>query len=223
MKATLGDFSTGHIDYDWDQGALWSYVDGSALGRQQLFNCPSDDNQYVSSLDIQWVGGGFAPIQPYDRNFSYTLNAMMRGITAHLNINTGVYIPDGIRINQVAHPDHKILVVEDAYPMHGATEVTDKRPALSGDLGNCDSILLSNRHLKRSNQGFADGHVECLYPQEIGFETNLLGIDPQTNIHIMEQEMDDHRNSWKRIFYGDLFEDPPVPFDKVVKGSAAWP
>jgi len=219
-----GDFSTGHIDYDWDHGALWPYVDGSALGRQQLFNCPSDDNQYLSSLDIQWVGGAFVGIvyEPYDRNFSYTLNEMLRGTTAHLNIVTGVYIPDGIRINQVAHPDHKVLVIEDAYPNNGCTEFTD-RPASSGDLGNVSSVLLSNRHLKRSNQGFADGHVECLYPQEMGFETNLLGTDPQTNVHIMDQEMYDHRNSWKRIYYGDLFEDPPVPFDKVVKGSAAWP
>jgi len=162
------------------------------------------------------------PFEPYDRNFSYTLNEMLRGITAHLNIVTGVYIPDGIRINQIVHADHKVLVLEDAYPNRGGTEVCD-RPSLSGNLGNAGSTLLSNRHLKRSNQGFADGHVEWLYPQEMGFETNLLGTDPQTNVHIMDQEMYDHRNSWKRIYYGDLLEDPPVPFAKVVKGSAAWP
>jgi len=35
-----GDFSTGHIDYVWDHGSLWSYVDGKSAWTSTALQLP---------------------------------------------------------------------------------------------------------------------------------------------------------------------------------------
>ena len=141
--------------YDYNQGTLWSYISKSVQARKDVFNCPTDLDAFRPVSRNSTIN----QTASYERNFTYSWNAQLRGSETHGDDNH----PTGIRLASIVMPGQKIALVEEAYPNDGCA-------FLSG--GNDADDQLSNRHLKRANQGFADGHVECIFPEDVGFNTN---------------------------------------------------
>ena len=61
----------------------------------------------------------------------------------------------GLRLNQIRRPSHKIVVQE-----HQASASLNESPVACNPYVGDLWPLLSTRHNRRGNQGFADGHVE---------------------------------------------------------------
>jgi len=114
----------------------------------------------------------------YQRNFTYSWNALVRGQDA----DTSTWLkPTGIRLASIVMPGQKITLVEEQYPNDGLA-------FLSGSNDVDDQP--TNRHLKRGNQGFADGHVEAIFPEDIGFNTNEPNDSSYINIQKRELNCD---------------------------------
>jgi prepilin-type N-terminal cleavage/methylation domain-containing protein/prepilin-type processing-associated H-X9-DG protein len=158
--------SIGIIDYT--NGSLWPYLAGSASARQAVFNCPSDaeDRRRV-------MYGGVITVEP--RNFSYSFNELMRALPWHLDKNKNPIL--GVRITDIYHPAEKILIVEEEYPNDGC--------AFLADVNNDD--VLSFRHIHRGNQGFVDGHVESLRPDQMGFSDTGGALSTYANAALQKQ------------------------------------
>jgi prepilin-type N-terminal cleavage/methylation domain-containing protein/prepilin-type processing-associated H-X9-DG protein len=142
--------------YDYDHGALWPYVSKSRIAREAVFNCPTDLDAY---RPVRW--GSMQGTASYERNFTYSWNAQIRGSDSSSdNYNKAT----GIRLGSIRMPGQKIILVEEQFPNDGVAFIH----TVDGD------DLLTNRHLKRGNQGYADGHVEPVFPEDLGFATNHL-------------------------------------------------
>jgi FliA/WhiG family RNA polymerase sigma factor len=98
---------------------------------------------------------------------------------------SGTAFATGIRITQIVMPGQKILIVEEQTPNDGCAFIATS---------DADDQL-TNRHLKRGNQAFADGHVEMVLPEDAGFNTN----HPNDTTFL---------NPVKRSQYCDLFFQP---------------
>jgi len=146
--------------YDYEHGAFWPYLASSAKSREAVFNCPTDMDAYRPvRLGTMRTDMG------YNRNFTYSLNAELRGSSEGSNpYNT----PNGLREAQVVHPADKVIIVEEQYPNDGCCFI--------GDPGIDEDDLFSNRHSHKSNQGFADGHVILCNPRDYGFDSD--GVIP---------------------------------------------
>jgi prepilin-type N-terminal cleavage/methylation domain-containing protein/prepilin-type processing-associated H-X9-DG protein len=94
-----------------------------------------------------------APATFAPRNFSYSFNDQLRG---------NLY--SGIKITQIVHPAQKVVIIEEAYPNDTNADI----------LGATDP--LGNHHFSGSNQGFADGHVDNLMPQDMGTNASGVGV-----------------------------------------------
>ena len=159
--------------YDYNQGTLWPYISKSIQARQDVFNCPTDLDAFrpVSRGTINYTAS-------YQRNFTYSWNALVRGQDA----DTSTWLkPTGIRLASIVMPGQKITLVEEQYPNDGLA-------FLSGSNDVDDQP--TNRHLKRGNQGFADGHVEAIFPEDIGFNTNEPNDSSYINIQKRELNCD---------------------------------
>ena len=145
--------------YDYEHGALWPYLSQSVAGRQAAFNCPTDEDAYRpvrrgSQLDNA----------AYARNFTYSFNAQLRGTN-----DPGPYTtPNGMSEQQIVHPADKILICEEQWPNDGCCFY------YNGSLfGNNQDDVMSDRHNKKSNQGWADGHVSLVIPADFGMDPRL--------------------------------------------------
>jgi len=152
--------------YDYQQGTLWPYISKSVQSRQDVFNCPTDLDAFrpVSrSSTINYTAS-------YQRNFTYSWNAQLRGS----DMDTSTWNkPTGIRLGSIVMPGQKIALVEEQFPNDGCAFIANS---------NDSDDQLTNRHLKRGNQGFADGHVECIFPEDVGFNTNEPNDSSYTNV-----------------------------------------
>ncbi len=138
----------GIIDYN--TGMLWPYLEPSIGARFDVYNCPTD-------LDaVRMVRWGSVYILP--RNFTYTFNAQLR--YGPRGSGGGV---SGIKWMDIVHPAHKIITIEEKWPNDGCAFIAG---------ANDEDDIFTNRHNRRGNQGFADGHVECLAPEDFGFDSN---------------------------------------------------
>ncbi len=168
--------------YDYDHGSLWSYVSKTHLARQEVFNCPTDTDAF---RPVRW--GSIQQVASYERNFTYSWNAQIRGSDFN-----GVLEATGIKLGSIRAPGQKIILIEEQFPNDGVAFIA----TVDGD------DLLANRHLKRANQGFADGHIEPIFPEDVGFNTNHLdakGNSPSPDLWT---------DSNKRLLYCDLFYKP---------------
>ena len=159
--------------YDYTQGTLWPYISKSVQARMDVFNCPTDLDAFrpVSrSATINYTAS-------YERNFTYSWNAQLRGSELTADYNH----PTGIRLGTIVMPGQKITLCEEQFPNDGCAFLS---------AGNDADDQLSNRHLKRANQGFADGHVECIFPEDVGFNTNEPNDPSFTNIPKRELNCD---------------------------------
>ena len=145
--------------YNYEQGALWPYIPGGRSSRQQLFLCPSDGPD-------RFVGMGPEGAQPdprFPRNFSYSFNSYLAGqrnapvMTADRGMIPGW---SGIKLTRILHPDHKLLVVEARNPRGAYEFIVFGNPDPATQMAHPIADSLSDRHLGRANQCFADGHVE---------------------------------------------------------------
>jgi len=141
--------------YDYKDGAFWPYVAPTIYCRQAIMNCPTDEDVYRPVRR-----GTFQDKAAFNRNFTYSFNAELRGTRDPSPYAT----PNGMKESEVAHPAQKVLIVEEEWPNDGCCFI--------GDLGVDEDDIFSKRHNKKSNQGFADGHVELCLPAEYGFDTN---------------------------------------------------
>ena len=141
----------GQIDYD--HGAFWPFITASTntvngsypRARERIFNCPSDIDNRNYAFGVT-------------RNFSYSWNG-------ELSPDLLPTQPSVRKFTQIVHASHKILLVEERLPNDGyafidqATWSAADNPAY--------------RHNHAAVFGFADGHVERLAPQDLGF-TNVM-------------------------------------------------
>jgi len=141
--------------YDYQHGAFWPYVGPSSYNRMAVFNCPTDEDVYRPVRR-----GTFQTQAAFNRNFTYSFNAELRGTSDPSPYDK----PQGMKESAVAHPAQKVLIVEEEWPNDGCCFI--------GDLGVDEDDIFSKRHNKKSNQGFADGHVELCLPADYGFDTN---------------------------------------------------
>ena len=126
---------------DYQHGTIWPYV-GSLEVRQRIFNCPSDPDPRPV---INSLGSTIA-----NRNFSY-------GFNENVVIRVGINL-QGLKLTQVRHPSHKILILEDDKP-GGPTEAS-----VSSAVAGVIACGLTTRHSGFCNVVMADGHVEALDP-----------------------------------------------------------
>ncbi|HWE95593.1 MAG TPA: prepilin-type N-terminal cleavage/methylation domain-containing protein [Tepidisphaeraceae bacterium] len=149
----------GIIDYM--NGSLWPYLSPTSAAREKVFNCPSD------SEDVRMVRLG--TLQAIPRNFSYSFNVQMRQVDGSTKLGT--------KITDIIHPAQKILIVEEQYPNDGCAFLD------SVD----DDDVLAFRHIHRGNQGFADGHVENLLPNDMGFADTGGALSTLPNAALKKQ------------------------------------
>lgn len=140
--------------YDYQHGTLWPYLAPTVLGRQAIFNCPTDEDAYRPVRR-----GTMQDAASYARNFTYSFNAQLRGTIDKSPFTS----PNGMREAQVIHPADKVLIVEEEWPNDACAFIAPP---------NDEDDIFSKRHIHKSNQGFADGHVLLLNPADYGFDTN---------------------------------------------------
>ena len=144
--------------YDYEHGALWPYISQSLLARQQVFNCPTDEDAYRPVRK-----GSMLDSAAYARNFTYSFNAQLRGTSDNSPYTT----PNGMSEQQISHPADKILICEEEWPNDACCFYWN-----GSTFANNQDDIMSKRHNKRSNQGFADGHVQLCNPNDYGMDPN---------------------------------------------------
>jgi prepilin-type N-terminal cleavage/methylation domain-containing protein/prepilin-type processing-associated H-X9-DG protein len=144
--------------YDYEHGALWPYLSQSTLGRQAAFNCPTDEDSYRPVRR-----GSMLDAAAYARNFTYSFNAQLRG-----TIDPSPFTkPNGMSEQQIVHPADKVLICEEEWPNDGCCFYWN-----GSMFGNNQDDIMSRRHVKKSNQGFADGHIQLCNPNDYGMDPN---------------------------------------------------
>ncbi len=167
--------------YDFDHGSLWSYVSKSHIARVEVFQCPTDVDAFRPVMK-----GTINAQSSYERNFTYSWNAQIRGSD---NSSDNFAEATGVKLGSIRMPGQKLALIEENFPNDGVAFIA----TIDGD----DS--LTNRHLKRGNQGFADGHIEAVFPEDMGFNTNHLNADGSA------PSPDLWTDQTKRSAYCDLF------------------
>ena len=149
---------SGLLMLDWGQldyqgGSLMPYVAQSAQTRQTIFLCPSDGPDRV-------LGTLYGKPDPMgrQRNFSYGLSDRLAASNLALSVALGV------KLSRIRHPDHKLMVLEQEFPLEVA-----ELPAVATGAQPPVVVLLATRHQRRGNQTFADGHTELFDPQSFAW------------------------------------------------------
>jgi len=136
---------------DFDHGAFWKYIAQANT---------SSAGTHSSALPRIFLCPGDDSAQ--DRNFSYSWNG-------ELSPEVTVKVR---RYTQIRNPAHKILVMEERTPNDGFAFIADGTWSPSDDP--------AYRHARGANFGFADGHVERLFPSDLGF-TNVFSDSVNAN------------------------------------------
>ena len=146
---------------DFSRGAFVTYLAHDVATRQQVMLCPDDEPpRYCSTFATD---GSVHDIVPLPRNFSYMFNgelagkAIMRGPFAAVDGN-GHTLWTGLNASRIRQPSHKLLVMEQ-----DSTGMANQIPVFFDNLTPLQ-VLLATRHHGKSNQCFADGHVELFDP-----------------------------------------------------------
>jgi prepilin-type N-terminal cleavage/methylation domain-containing protein/prepilin-type processing-associated H-X9-DG protein len=160
--------------YSYIKGTLWTFVGPTQEVRRSVFNCPTDEGDFRPVL----LGTANQTAASYQRNFTYSFNHLLYG-TKDPKTNR----PSGARITDIIHPNQKILICEEDAPNDGYCVIAVPSTA----------DVLTKRHSKLGNQGFADGHVERVSSLD-------MGVDPSNTSNISPVIMAD-----RRARYCDLF------------------
>ena len=176
--------------YNYNVGPFWKYVGGHDTtlihdpgnSRYDVFQCPSDED---SERGVR--RGNFMVT---DRNFSYSFNALIRGLVRSQRDTDPTVNPPhpyGIRVTDVVHSSEKIILIEEQWPNDGCCFALDYADDTKSSPQYDEDDVFAARHLHKGNQGFADGHIEWLNPTDFGFDTN--GV-PGRNISQMQKFLD---------------------------------
>jgi prepilin-type N-terminal cleavage/methylation domain-containing protein/prepilin-type processing-associated H-X9-DG protein len=160
--------------YSYQKGTLWTYVSPSQEARQTTFNCPTDESEFRPVL----LGTSTQTGPSYSRNFSYSFNSQVYG-TKDPKTNR----PSGARITDIIHPAQKLLVCEEEAPNDGYCVIATPSTA----------DLLTKRHSKMGNQGFADGHIERVTSVD-------MGVDPYSTSNVSPTVMAQRRTNFCDLF-----------------------
>jgi prepilin-type processing-associated H-X9-DG protein len=137
---------------DYDHGAFWPFLatqtgGAAAVGHpatlERIFTCPTDQT------DARSYAFGYA------RNYSYSWNGELSPEVKPL--------PNVRKISKIRNPGHKIVLLEERTPNDGFAFIAD------GTWSDADDPAF--RHERGADFGFADGHVERLFPVDLGFNT----------------------------------------------------
>ncbi len=138
---------------DFGQGTLAPYLHSPAIGRKS-FLCPSDSEpRYAAGPPV--TADPQMPLTPaptVPRNFSYAFNAELTGGLAGSRYT-------GVKTSEIRRPSDKLLVLKAFMPGGANTKVVGYNAN-----GVAIVVFLSLRHGGKSNQCFADGHVELFDP-----------------------------------------------------------
>ncbi len=138
---------------DFAQGTLAPYLHGADIA-SRVFSCPSDPDPRWGAFQPFTADPSF-PLTPdptTPRNHSYAFNGNLVGDLVHSEYA-------GLKISDIRRSSDKFLVHEAFMPV-GANIV-----AVGYNINGISTIVyLSLRHGGRSNQCFADGHVELFDP-----------------------------------------------------------
>ena len=156
--------------YDFTTGPFWRYVAASQQTVGEVFVCPSDGPPRFAAGYLQYT-----PNPDYPRNFSYNFNEFLLGRGQGMVEGTFQPLYTGLRVNQIRHPDHKLLVYEQEIPS-GAIGA----PSTAVQGAPQGGVLLTIRHSRAGNQGFADSHVERMDPHvfDIHVEPGFTTVGP---------------------------------------------
>ena len=154
--------SAGNIDYT--QGLLWRYVSSSVPVRQSIFTCPGDVKEPPQGMPT------------VIRNFSYSFNGTLNWDTSknYYTSQPNATTTPPLHITAIVSPAHKILIWEEVGPNDGwcaclgdAQDYPSQRHMLHGKSASDYNTNPLAPGGGLGNQGFADGHVEALAPQQI--------------------------------------------------------
>lgn len=150
----------------YDVGTLWPYIasgdnkakpksmygDNSTYSRylQRIMTCPSDTEE-IKNAALGGNGVGGAGNHWVRRNYTYSWNVLISYSVGGLEVCK--------RLNQFHNTAGKVILVEEAAPNDGVAWIA------IDDMDDTPSWV----HLGRGNWGFADGHVESLYPSDVGY------------------------------------------------------
>ena len=172
--------NSGNGVLDFQHGQLWKYVSQenaqldsqAAMARQRLFNCPSDTQfRAVATADQ------LNPLGDFERNFSYSWNILLK------KGDSAAGFPKADRFTAILNGSHKIVLCEEERPNDGACYMGAGGTLQFG--GGDDTPTW--RHLGGGNWGFADGHVERLVPDQLGY--SIVDRDTATAIPIDMQRV----------------------------------
>ena len=149
--------SGGRGAIDYAHGVFWKYLGTRSASvtvpppgiLYAIMNCPSDNDAFRAVYQ-----GGIDPTASMKRNFSFSWTVWMRSSDDGGNAKGVAH-----KLSQVKNPSHKILLLEELTPNDGFCWIypydADDTPSF--------------RHNGKADFGFADGHVETLLPQDLGF------------------------------------------------------
>ena len=143
----VGILGPGQLDFT--DGTLWPYVARDVATRQAVFVCPTDGPDRLAG---DFLGN---PTR-FPRNFSYCFTAELQ----RQWLSTGRL--QSVRWPQIRRPENKILLYEPKAPQYSYCYPVETNGSPEGPPVY---VMLTNRHNRLGNQGFADGHVELLDPK----------------------------------------------------------
>ena len=151
---------------DFTQGTFVPYLHSPAMA-ERLFSCPSDSEPRWGAFQ-PFTADPLMPLTPdptTPRNYSYAFNGKLVG-----DVTLSRYM--GVKTSDIRRPSEKFLIQEVFMPVSPNTN------SVFYNINGISSIVfLSFRHGGRSNQCFADGHVELFDPailRDNTLETNPL-------------------------------------------------
>jgi len=156
----------GGTGLHFERGGLWAFLGSSPADRAAIFQCPSDEDYYISPTTI----GHSTHVIAYTggrRNYSYCFNCEMRGPLDPESIEAVSHDPPGIRITDISRPERKILFIEiQQIDRLDFDYVANEGPRLKDPkiIGDVQDRTFTHRHFGKGNQCFADGHVELMLP-----------------------------------------------------------
>ena len=185
----------------YDAGAFWKYVANNVNNQrsqlaagtssnmppnQQLygiFNCPSD----IQYRPVRW--GTFDQARGADRNFTYSWNEQLwnkpgteSDSEQRWTSASGQDAHNVSKVTQIIEPAHKIILEEEAYPNDGISFCGFPPPWNDAD------DVPGHIHGGRANWGFADGHVESLYPNDLGYTNVRLPEDVPMQVSTLQAQ-----------------------------------
>ena len=137
--------------YDYTNGAMMRFVGPSPQIREAVFTCPSDGPDLFIGND-----------PTLQRNFSYNFNGHLTGGARPSPGSASTYT--GMKLARIVHSFHKVLIYEERYPAAAIGSIL----WVDASAPPPPRIVygLTIRHSGGANSGFADCHVERLFPTD---------------------------------------------------------